>query len=157
MGVLSGSLWLLPGFRSSGGVQSLPRRSTTPRSSRHADDALRPGPKRAVSGQKTAQPANIRRQPYLRHKTRALPRTAPSWMEEAACASHDDPDLWFAERGEEERRQEALDICATCPVRAACLAYVLSMPPQSGIWGGTTEDQRTRDRRRASARCGRAS
>ena len=122
-----------------------------------ADDAVRPGPKRALSGQKTAQPANNRRPAYLRQKTRALPRTAPSWMEEAACASHDDPDLWFAERGEEERRQEALDICATCPVRAACLAYVLSMPPQSGIWGGTTEDQRTRDRRRASARCGRAS
>ena len=122
-----------------------------------ADDAVRPGPKRALSGQKTAQPANIRRPAYLRQKTRALSRTAPSWMEEAACASHDDPDLWFAERGEEERRQEALDICATCPVRAACLAYVLSMPPQSGIWGGTTEDQRARDRRRAAARCGRAS
>jgi WhiB family transcriptional regulator, redox-sensing transcriptional regulator len=122
-----------------------------------ADDAVRPDPKRAVSGQRKVQPASIRLQAYPRHKTRVLPRSVPSWMEEAACASHDDPDLWFAELSEEERRQEALDICAACPVRAACLAYVLSMPPQSGIWGGTTEDQRTRDRRRAASRCGRAS
>ena len=94
----------------------------------------------------------------LRHKTRILPRTVPSWMGEAACASHEDPDLWFAERGEEERQREALRICASCPVRAACLAYVLSMPPQHGIWGGTTEDNRAQDRRRrAAARDGRAS
>ena len=78
----------------------------------------------------------------LRRKARMLPRTVPSWMGRAACASHGDPDLWFAERGEQERLQEALRICATCPVRAACLAYVLSMPPQAGIWGGTTEEQR---------------
>jgi WhiB family transcriptional regulator, redox-sensing transcriptional regulator len=78
----------------------------------------------------------------LRHKRRILPRTVPSWMEQAACASHHDPDLWFPERGEDDRLQEALGICAVCPVRAACLAYVLSLPPQPGIWGATTEDQR---------------
>ena len=50
----------------------------------------------------------------LRRKARMLPRTVPSWMERAACASHDDPDLWFAERGDEERKQEALRICAAC-------------------------------------------
>ena len=84
----------------------------------------------------------------LRHTARIRRRTVPSWMERAACASHADPDLWFAERGEQERQREALRICAACPVRAACLAYVLSMPPQAGIWGGTTEDQR-RSRRKA--------
>ena len=78
----------------------------------------------------------------LRHKTRLLPRPAPSWLEQAACASHDDPDLWFPEHGENDRQREALRICAECPVRTACLAYVLSLPPQPGIWGGTTEDQR---------------
>ena len=41
-----------------------------------------------------------------------LPRTLPSWMDQAACASHDDPDLWFPERGEDDRQQEALRICA---------------------------------------------
>lgn len=75
----------------------------------------------------------------------------PSWMELATCASHGDPDLWFPEHGSDERRQEALRICAGCPVRAACLAYVLSMPPQAGIWGGTTEEDRMRERRRRQA------
>jgi len=50
----------------------------------------------------------------LRHTARLRRRTVPSWMERAACASHDDPDLWFAERGDEERKQEALRICAAC-------------------------------------------
>ena len=84
----------------------------------------------------------------LRHTARIHRRTVPSWMERAACASHADPDLWFADHGEQKRQREALGICAACPVRAACLAYVLSMPSQAGIWGGTTEDQR-RSRRKA--------
>ena len=83
----------------------------------------------------------------LRRKTRMRPRTVPSWMERAACASHGDPDLWFAERGEQERQQQALRICAACPVRVTCLAYVLSMPPQAGIWGGATEEQRSSRRK----------
>lgn len=77
--------------------------------------------------------------------------TPPSWMELAACANHGEPDLWFPEHSKEERQQEALRICAACPVRAACLAYVLSMPPQAGIWGGTTEEDRMRERRRRQA------
>lgn len=87
---------------------------------------------------------------------RQLALTRPSWMDQAACRHHD-PDLWFPEHDQDDRQQEALRICAACPVRAACLAYVLSMPPQSGIWGGTTEDQRTQERRRQAARDRRAS
>lgn len=77
--------------------------------------------------------------------------SAPSWMEQAACAGHDDPDLWFPEHGQDEQQQEALRICAACPVRPECLAYVQSMPMQPGIWGGTTEEDRIRDRRRRRA------
>jgi WhiB family transcriptional regulator, redox-sensing transcriptional regulator len=78
----------------------------------------------------------------LRHQSRGLPQTLPSWMDQAACAGHDDPDLWFPERGDEDREQEALRICGECPVRSACLTYVLSLPMQPGIWGGTTEGER---------------
>jgi WhiB family transcriptional regulator, redox-sensing transcriptional regulator len=74
----------------------------------------------------------------------------PSWMKHAACASHGDPDSWFPDYGQDSRQQEALRICEACPVQAACLAYVLSMPPQAGIWGGTTEDQRTQHLRAAA-------
>jgi WhiB family redox-sensing transcriptional regulator len=101
-----------------------------------------------VNGPTASRPAGARRSAFLRHGTRIERRAAPSWMKQAACASHADPDLWFAERGDEKRQREALGICAACPVRAACLAYVLSMPPQAGIWGGTTEDER-RPRRTA--------
>lgn len=83
---------------------------------------------------------------------RRLPLTPQSWMHQAACAGHGDPDLWFPEYGQDERREEALRICATCPVRAACLSYTLSTPLQPGIWGGTTEDERKQERRRAAAR-----
>lgn len=82
---------------------------------------------------------------------RGLAWMSPSWMEQAACASHEDPDLWFPEHGQDDRQQEALRICAGCTVGTACRAYVTSMPPQPGIWGGTTEDQRTQDRRRRAA------
>ena len=64
----------------------------------------------------------------LRHQSRGLTRTLPSSMDQAACASHDDPDLWFPDRGDEDREQEALRICSGCPVRSACLSYVLSLP-----------------------------
>lgn len=82
---------------------------------------------------------------------RGLAWTPASWMERAACARHGDPDLWFPDRVQDDRQQEALRICAACPVRAACLAYVMSLPPQAGIWGGTTEEQRNQDRRRRVA------
>lgn len=78
----------------------------------------------------------------LRRQPRGLPRSLPTWMDQAACAAHDDPDLWFPERAEDDREREALRICAECPVRSACVAYVLSLPMQPGIWGGTTENER---------------
>jgi WhiB family transcriptional regulator, redox-sensing transcriptional regulator len=78
----------------------------------------------------------------VRHQSRGLTRTLPSSMDQAACVSHDDPDLWFPDRGDDDREQEALRICGECPARSACLAYVLSLPIQPGIWGGTTEDER---------------
>ena len=98
-------------------------------------------------------PARRTGAPVLRHKARMQPRTVPSWMERAACASHDDPDLWFAERGEEERQREALGICAACPVRPACLAYVLSMPPQAMASGAGPPklDSAARERKASAA------
>jgi WhiB family transcriptional regulator, redox-sensing transcriptional regulator len=42
----------------------------------------------------------------------------------------------------------ALGICMSCPVQQPCLDYAMSMPQTYGIWGGTTEEQRRRLRRR---------
>jgi WhiB family transcriptional regulator, redox-sensing transcriptional regulator len=38
--------------------------------------------------------------------------------------------------------REALAICASCPVRAACLAWALRFPEQHGVVGGLTASQR---------------
>ncbi len=31
---------------------------------------------------------------------------------------------------------EAVRVCRSCPVRAACTAYAATIHPESGIWGG---------------------
>ena len=39
-------------------------------------------------------------------------------------------------------------ICAGCPVRRECLDFALGHDQVYGIWGGTTPEDRQRDRRR---------
>ncbi len=59
------------------------------------------------------------------------------WMEDAACAGHPDPDLWFPEHSP-TRATKALEICRTCPVIDECSKAVRKLPRHSryGIWGG---------------------
>lgn len=71
----------------------------------------------------------------------------PSWFDRAACEGLD-PDLFFAERG--ESLDAAREICATCPVQAECLDYALRHRIIHGVWGGLSERQRRRLRRRAA-------
>ncbi|HEV3067797.1 MAG TPA: WhiB family transcriptional regulator [Streptosporangiaceae bacterium] len=42
-----------------------------------------------------------------------------------------------------EQAAEAKAICATCRVRRECLAFALRTGQIHGIWGGTTEHERT--------------
>lgn len=66
-----------------------------------------------------------------------LARRADSGIDADAalpCRRHDDPDLWFAEDPAELER--AKQLCADCPVRAACLAGALSRGEPWGVWGG---------------------
>ena len=49
------------------------------------------------------------------------------------CHLHD-PDLWFAESPGDLDRAKAL--CATCPVRTACLAGAIRRNEPYGVWGG---------------------
>ena len=50
----------------------------------------------------------------------------------------DDPDLFFAERPDDLERAKVL--CASCPVRQACLAGALSRSEPWGVWGGEIFD-----------------
>jgi WhiB family redox-sensing transcriptional regulator len=53
-------------------------------------------------------------------------------MPDLACQLH--PDLFFAEKPEPLAAAQAL--CATCPVRALCLAGALERREPHGVWGG---------------------
>jgi WhiB family redox-sensing transcriptional regulator len=75
------------------------------------------------------------------------------WLARAACrnATADDffPDGPVTAPAVARQVERAKRVCSCCPVRAACLAYAMETMPAHGIWGGTTEDERRRDHRRA--------
>jgi WhiB family transcriptional regulator, redox-sensing transcriptional regulator len=69
------------------------------------------------------------------------------WMLEAKCLDAD-PEAFFPEKGGSTR--EAKRICAACPVREECLDHALANDERFGIWGGLSERERRRLKRRAS-------
>ncbi len=68
------------------------------------------------------------------------------WRAEGLCAGRD-PDLWFAVGAFEHK--QAKRICRDCPVQRECLSYAMDLPVDHGIWGGMTERERLRWRRKA--------
>ena len=69
----------------------------------------------------------------------------PTWQRSANCLGVD-PDLFFPERGGSTR--EAKEVCRGCVVRKDCLQYALDNSEKFGIWGGLSERERRRLRRR---------
>jgi WhiB family transcriptional regulator, redox-sensing transcriptional regulator len=76
-----------------------------------------------------------------------LEADAQSWQERALCAETD-PEAFFPEKGGSTR--EAKKICTGCEVKAECLEYALTKDERFGIWGGLSERERRRLRRRAN-------
>jgi WhiB family redox-sensing transcriptional regulator len=68
------------------------------------------------------------------------------WQDRALCAETD-PEAFFPEKGGSTR--EAKRICTGCEVRAQCLEYALAHDERFGIWGGLSERERRRLKRRA--------
>jgi WhiB family transcriptional regulator, redox-sensing transcriptional regulator len=68
------------------------------------------------------------------------------WHERALCAQTD-PEAFFPEKGGSTR--EAKKICTGCEVRAECLSYALANDERFGIWGGMSERERRKLKRRA--------
>ena len=64
-----------------------------------------------------------------------------NWMDLAACDGTDNA-TFFPEIGGSTR--EAKRVCAVCPVRGDCLAYALDNRIAFGVWGGLSEQQRSR-------------
>ncbi len=68
------------------------------------------------------------------------------WVNDGACVGQD-PELFFPEHGD---IGPAVRICCDCPVRLQCLDYALRYRPP-GVWGGTSERERRRMRKRVPA------
>ena len=68
-----------------------------------------------------------------------------SWQERALCAQTD-PEAFFPEKGGSTR--EAKRVCLSCDVRQECLEYALAHDERFGIWGGRSERERRRLKRR---------
>lgn len=68
------------------------------------------------------------------------------WPAHAACRGMD-PDRLFVQGAAQNR---AKSVCASCPVRAECLADALDNAIEFGIWGGMTERERRALLRRRS-------
>lgn len=69
-----------------------------------------------------------------------------AWQTDALCAQTD-PEAFFPEKGGSTR--DAKRICGTCEVRGECLEYALQNDERFGIWGGLSERERRKLKRRA--------
>ena len=71
---------------------------------------------------------------------------ALGWQERALCAQTD-PEAFFPEKGGSTR--EAKKVCLSCDVRGECLEYALANDERFGIWGGLSERERRKLKKRA--------
>ena len=69
-----------------------------------------------------------------------------AWQSDSLCAQTD-PEAFFPEKGGSTR--DAKKICASCEVRMHCLEYALENDERFGIWGGLSERERRKLRKRA--------
>lgn len=73
-----------------------------------------------------------------------------NWRSQARCLGCD-PDLFFPLGGTGAplaQAEMAKAMCRVCPVRELCLHYALESNQVTGVWGGTTEEERRVLRRR---------
>jgi WhiB family redox-sensing transcriptional regulator len=90
-------------------------------------------------------PDALRAASVLDIRSEGLDADEQGWQERALCAETD-PEAFFPEKGGSTR--EAKKICTGCEVRAECLEYALGNDERFGIWGGLSERERRRLRRR---------
>ena len=71
------------------------------------------------------------------------------WRDVASCRDTD-PDLFFpvGTTGPAiEQIENAKAVCRQCEAQTPCLEYALATNQDSGVWGGTSEDERRKIRR----------
>lgn len=76
------------------------------------------------------------------------------WREKSACRDTD-PDLFFpvGTTGPAlDQIAAAKAVCNTCEAQAPCLEFALATNQESGVWGGTSEEERRKLRKAWLAR-----
>lgn len=73
----------------------------------------------------------------------------PPWHDRGLCRMHH-PDIFF----EQDYEDQAVAICAMCPVKAECLTWAIETKQEYGTWGGLTERERRKARtKRTRVKC----
>jgi WhiB family transcriptional regulator, redox-sensing transcriptional regulator len=72
---------------------------------------------------------------------------APEWQERALCPEVD-PESFFPEKG--GSTAGAKRICVRCEVRQECGEYALEHNEAFGVWGGLSDQERRKLKRRAA-------
>jgi WhiB family transcriptional regulator, redox-sensing transcriptional regulator len=117
---------------------------TKPLSSRHRQRTVRPVPRQP--------PASITNQEFdvsILASSLTLAHADYSWRSNSLCRDTD-PDLFFpiGTTGHALTQIErAKEVCGECPVSVSCLEFALETNQDSGIWGGTSEEERRTIRR----------
>ncbi len=73
------------------------------------------------------------------HET--VPIGTAAWRDYAACLTIG-PEPFFPEPGQSDLTRAAKRICASCPVTRECLNFAFLIGADSGIFGGTTAEER---------------
>ena len=84
----------------------------------------------------------------------ALAHAQYDWRKHALCRDTD-PDLFFpvGTTGPAiEQIENAKAVCRSCVSQSACLEFALVTNQDSGIWGGTSEEERRKLRKQYAAR-----
>jgi WhiB family redox-sensing transcriptional regulator len=82
--------------------------------------------------------------------------TPLTWMSQGACRG-EDIGLFFPDSESTppvSQLEQARAICRRCPVSASCLCYAMDTQ-QHGVWGATTDDERSAIRQTARRRAAR--
>lgn len=71
----------------------------------------------------------------------------------AECRSVYDPEIFFTDPKDTSRAAQrnilaAKAVCARCPYKLECAAWAIQEPNEEGIWGGLTEPERKKTRRK---------
>jgi WhiB family redox-sensing transcriptional regulator len=86
--------------------------------------------------------------------TRSIDWDLEDWRTSAACRDTD-PDLFFPVGTTGlalDQIAAAKAVCNACVAQSACLEFALVTNQESGIWGGTSEEERRKLRKSWAAR-----